>query len=149
MTLMEMVMVVAVLAVMAGMAMPSLLGTIERFRLRAAAWELAGDLRLARQKAVSTQIQHRICFANCCSAVPAGGYLLERQDATVPCGWRLDVTRSDVPAGVTITSTANTVLYMTKGDAFGSTITLTNDVGTYGVVASASGRVRACKGSCP
>ena len=50
-SLMEILMVVVAVAVMAGMAMPSLLGTMERYRLRAAAWELAGDFRLARQKA--------------------------------------------------------------------------------------------------
>ena len=149
-SLMEILMVVVAVAVMAGMAMPSLLGTMERYRLRAAAWELAGDLRLARQKAVSLQQSHRICLANCCSAVPAGGYLLERRDTGDPCGWKQDLTRSDLPNGLTVTWTGDKVSYDAKGEAvLGSTVTLTNSVGTYDVVAAPSGRVRACKGVCP
>lgn len=148
-SLMEILMVVVAVAVMAGMAMPSLLGTMERYRLRAAAWELAGDLRLARQKAVSLQIKHRICLANCCNAVPVGGYLLERQDTTDPCGWKLDLSRSDLPNGLTVTWTGDKVWYDTKGEASGSTVTLTNSVGTFEVVAAPSGRVRACKAACP
>jgi len=145
-SLMEILMVVVAVAVMAGMAMPSLLGTMERYRLRAAAWELAGDFRLARQKAVSLQQSHRICLANCGSPVPAGGYLLERQDAT---GWTLDLTRSDLPNGLSVTWTGDKVTYNNRGEASGSTVTLTNSVGTYEVKASPSGRVRACKVACP
>jgi prepilin-type N-terminal cleavage/methylation domain-containing protein len=148
-SLMEILMVVVAVAVMAGMAMPSLLGTMERYRLRAAAWELAGDFRLARQKAVSLQQRHRICLANCGSPVPAGGYLLEREDGAVPGGWALDLTRSDLPNGLTVTWIGDKVTYDTKGEASGSTVTLTNSVGTFEVVASPSGRVRACKVACP
>src|SRR3990170_6403866 len=70
-SLMEILMVAAALVVLAGMAMPSVFRTLEVYRLRGAAWNLAGDLRLARQKAVSLQLDHRICFANCDAAVPA------------------------------------------------------------------------------
>jgi Tfp pilus assembly protein FimT len=144
-------MVGTALVVLAGMVMPSFFRTLEGYRLRAAAWNLAGDLRLARQKAVSLQLDHRICLANCCSAVPAGGYLLERRDTTDPCGWTRDLTRSDLPNGVNLTfpPTAEKVTYDLKGEASGSTITMTNNSGTYAVVAAPSGRVRACKGSCP
>ncbi|MDZ4339070.1 MAG: GspH/FimT family pseudopilin [candidate division NC10 bacterium] len=148
-SLMEILMVVVAVAVMAGMAMPSLLGTMERYRLRAAAWELAGDLRLARQKAVSLQQSHRICLANCCSAVPAGGYLLERRDTGEPCGWKQDLTRSDLPDGLNLTFSVDKVIYNAKGEASGSTVTLTNSVGIFEVVAAPSGRVRACKVACP
>lgn len=150
-SIIEILMVALALAVLAGMGMPSLLRTLDAYRLRGAAWEMAGDLRLARQKAVSLQQRHRICFADCASPVPAGGYLLERKaDPAVPDpgGWLLDLTRTNLPNGVNFTFTGDKVTYDTKGEAFGSTITLTNSVGTYAVVASPSGRVRACKGSC-
>jgi Tfp pilus assembly protein FimT len=149
-SIMEILMVLLALAVMAGMALPSVFRTLDAYRLRAAAWNLAGDLRLARQKAVSLQIDHRICFANCVEAVPAGGYLLERKVAAGPPEvWVVDVRRADLPDGFTLTWSSEAVRYDLKGEASGSTITLTNSAGTYDVVASPSGRVRACKGSCP
>ncbi|MBW8004821.1 MAG: prepilin-type N-terminal cleavage/methylation domain-containing protein [candidate division NC10 bacterium] len=146
-TAIEIFVVLVVIAIMAGAATPWILGAIQTYRVRAAAWELAGDLRLARQKAVSLQRGHRICFAACGSPVPTGAYLLERQD---PTGWALDLTRNDIPNGVAVTSPANTLTYGTKGDGSGGTITLTNNIGTYVVVAAPSGRVRVCKGTiCP
>lgn len=146
-TAIEIFVVLVVIAIMAGAATPWILGAIQTYRVRAAAWELAGDLRLARQKAVSLQRGHRICFAACGSPVPTGAYLLERQD---PTGWALDMTRNDIPNGVAVTSPANTLTYGTKGDGSGGTITLTNNIGTYVVVAAPSGRVRVCKGTfCP
>src|SRR3970282_3058210 len=78
-SLMELFMVGVALVVLVGMVMPSVFRTLEAYRLRGAAWNLAGDLRLARQKAVSLQLDHRICFANCDAAVPAGGYPLQRK----------------------------------------------------------------------
>lgn len=143
----EIFVVLVVIGIMAAAATPWILGAIQTYRVRAAAWELAGDLRLARQKAVSLQQSHRICFAACGSPVPTGAYLLERQD---PTGWALDLTRNDIPNGVAVTSPANTLTYGTKGDGSGGTITLTNNIGTYVVVAAPSGRVRVCKGTiCP
>lgn len=151
-SLMEIFMVGVALVVLLGMVMPSVFRTLEAYRLRGAAWNLAGDLRLARQKAVSLQQRHRICFTDCTAPPPAGGYFLERKaDPTVPDpgGWALDLIRSDLPDGVTLTWTGNKVTYDPRGEAFGSTVTVTNSAGTYQVVASSSGRVRACKVSCP
>jgi len=150
-SIIEILMVALALAVMAGMAMPSVFRTLEVTRLRAAAWNLAGDLRLARQKAVSLQLDHRICFANCDgAAVPAGGYLLQRKvSAGPPAVWFVDVRRADLPDGLTLIPEADKVTYDLKGEASGSKVTFTNSVGTYEVVASPSGRVRACKVSCP
>lgn len=147
-TLMEILMLVAVVVVLAGIAMPWLLGAIESYRLRVAAWEIAGDLRLARQKAVSTQIRHRICFSGCSDTVPAGGYLLEREEAS----WEVDVTRADLPDGVTVTDNAGgKFTFEAKGDISGGmgTITLTNETGTFRVKTASSGRVEVCKEPCP
>ncbi len=148
-SLMELFMVGVALVVLLGMVMPSVYRTLEAYRLRGAAWNLAGDLRLARQKAVSLQVDHRICFANCDAAVPAGGYLLQRKDPGPPIVWSVDVRRGDLPDGLTLTWSADAARYDLKGEASGSTITMTNSAGTYAVVASPSGRVRACKVSCP
>ncbi|MGH7351874.1 MAG: pilus assembly FimT family protein, partial [Candidatus Methylomirabilales bacterium] len=107
-SLMELFMVGVALVVLVGMAMPLVFRTLEAYRLRGAAWNLAGDLRLARQKAVSLQLDHRICFANCDAAVPAGGYLLQRKvSAGPPAVWFVDVRRADLPDGLTLTWSAD------------------------------------------
>lgn len=148
-SIIEILMVALALAVMAGMAMPSVLGTMEAYRLRGAAWNLAGDLRLARQTAVTTQVQHRFCLSGCDNPVPAGGYLLER-DATP--SWKV-LARINVPDGVAITSNipGDKLTFDTKGGVSGAMgrMTLTNGSGTYQVVTAITGRVLVCKGSCP
>jgi len=148
-SIIEILMVLLALGVMAGMAMPSLLRTSETYRLRGAAWNLAGDLRLARQTAVSTQVRHRFCLSGCDNPVPAGGYLLEREAAP---SWEV-LARVNVSDGVTITSNipGDKLTFDTKGGVSGAmgTMTLTNGSGTYQVVTAITGRVLVCKGPCP
>lgn len=145
-SLMEILMLVAVVVVLAGIAMPWFLGVLESYRLRVAAWEIAGDLRLARQKAVSTQIRHRICFSGCGGSVPAGGYLLEREGPP----WTVDVTRADLPDGVAVTDNAGgKFTFQAKGEVNGGTTTVTNGAGNYEIKIISSGRVLVCKGACP
>ena len=149
--MMEILITVALLLIIAGFASPWLLCTLQAYRLRVAAWELAGDLRLARQKAVSLQQDHRICFSGCNAAVPAGGYLFERLDPGTG-QWQMETSRDVLPDGATITTTAptGTVTFNSKGELSGAaaTITLTSEVGTYQLTAIPSGRVQVCKGSC-
>jgi len=145
-SIIEILMVALALAVLAGMGMPSLLRTIDAYRLRGAAWNLAGDLRLARQKAVSLQQRHRICFANCAGPVPARGYLLERE---VP-PWTVDVRRADVPDGLVFTDDAGRKFtFEAKGEVNGGCTQLTNAVGSYQIRILSSGRVLVSKGPCP
>ena len=145
-TLIEILIVVTLLVVVAGVAMPWFLGVIESYRLRVAAWELAGDLRLARQKAVTTQVRHRVCFSGCDSPVPAGGYLLEREGAP----WEVYVVRADLPDGVAISDNAGgKFTFEAKGGVNGGTATLSSTAGTYQVRTASTGRVRVCKGICP
>ena len=148
-SLMELFMVGVALVVLMGMVMPSFFRTLEAYRLRGAAWNLAGDLRLARQTAVSTQVRHRFCLSGCDNPVPDGGYLLERE---ATASWEV-LARVNVPDGVTITSNApgDKLTFDTKGGVSGGlgTMTLTNGSGTYQVATAITGRVRVCKGPCP
>lgn len=149
-TVMEILIVLVVAALLAAAATPWILGTIESYRVRSAAWEVAGDLRLARQRAVSTQVRHRFCVSNCDSPVPTGGYLLER-DGTP---WTPDLVRADLPNGVALLPTTLTdgkLTFNAKGEVAGSAgcIDVTNAAVGYKVVTAFSGRVRVDKGVCP
>lgn len=152
-TLIEILIVLTIALVVAGMAMPWFLGTIEAYRLRVAAWEFVGDLRLARQKSVTMQVRHRICLFDCSTSVPGAAYILERQDSTDPTGWRLDVARTDLADGVVITTNGpqGKIEFGMKGEPFqtlGTSSRLTNGSGTYQVTVASTGRVRVCKGAC-
>ena len=149
-TAMEILIVLVVVGIMTALAMPLILGNIESYRVRVAAWEMAGDLRLVRQRAVSLQQRHRICLSTCGSLVPTGGYLLERKEGVT---WVVDLVRTDIPNGVALTTTApgGKLTFGSKGEVLGAsgTMTLANVSGTYEVATATSGRVRVCKGTCP
>jgi Tfp pilus assembly protein FimT len=150
-TAMEILMVLVVAAILAALGTPWILGAIESYRVRTAAWEVAGDLRLARQRAVSTQVRHRFCILNCDSTVPTGGYLLEREGTPL---WTVDLVRADLPNGVALLPTTLTngkLTFEAKGGVSGAwgCIDVTNAAGGYKVVTASSGRVRVDTGACP
>src|SRR3990170_114628 len=86
-TLAEVLITVGLVAVISAFSLPTLTGTIEGYRLRSAAWQLAGDLRLARQKAVSANRRRRVCFNTCGGTVPADGYVIQKDEGS---GWEIE-----------------------------------------------------------
>ena len=157
-TVVEVLLVVVLIVTLVGMALPWIPGLIQAYRLRLTAWELAGNLRLARQKAVTTQVRHRVCFADCgtpigSTAVPNPGYVVEREDGGLYSGnWQLDFSvdfaHEFVGSNVTFDDPPRSVTFHPKGTAGGQTITVANPSGEYSVVTAQTGRVRVCKGSC-
>jgi len=143
-TAIELFIAIAVILILAFASIPFVERTIEAYRLRAAAWQLAGDLRLARQKAVSLQKPHRICFTSCTTTVPTNGYVLERKETS----WVLDVKGLPFAAGITMVRCGllTFITFDTKGDASGGTILLANVAGTYQVRTASTGRVLVEKG---
>jgi Tfp pilus assembly protein FimT len=141
---------VVLLVIIAAIAVPSMSPVVLGYRLRGAAWQLAGDLRLARQRAVTVRNRFRICVTNCAIPVPAGTYSVERDvgTPTVP-RWVNEVGAvTKLPADVTV-SVSQSVAFNVTGQASPNTFTLVNLMGTYQVTVSSTGRVRVCAGSCP
>jgi prepilin-type N-terminal cleavage/methylation domain-containing protein len=62
-TLVELMVVLGVLALIAGLAIPSWTAQLPHKRLLSAARELAGDIRLARAQAVSQNTPYFVCFS--------------------------------------------------------------------------------------
>jgi Tfp pilus assembly protein FimT len=150
--LVELLSLVFVLVILAAVAIPTISPVLLRTRLRGAAWQVAGDLRLARQRAVTLKKRFRVCVTNCDITVPTVGYSVERDDG--PGGSAAWVSENGVvtrlPVDVTIAATANPTFTIT-GTAGGGTVTLSNLAGVYQVVVAQSGRVQVCEGAgtCP
>ncbi len=144
-TLGEMLVAVGLIAVVSAISLPLLTGTIEGYRLRSAAWQVAGDLRLARQKAVSTNRRRRICFIACGAAVPADGYVIQKDEGS---GWEIEAAVRPPSDGVQVTSNA-TITFAETGEAAGGTVTLASGASSFQVRTHFTGKVTVCKGSCP
>ncbi len=148
-TVVELLIVLVLLAILAAIAIPNMSPVVLGYRLRGAAWQVAGDVRLARQRAVTAQKRFRVCLANCAIPVPTGSYSVERDDGTPLSPQWLSETGAAVrlPQDVTI-STSGTVTFSASGIASGGTFTVTNLIGSYEVAVASTGRVKVCRGSC-
>jgi Tfp pilus assembly protein FimT len=148
-TAVELITIVLLLLILAAVAVAGFTPTLFNYRLRGAAWQLAGDLRLARQRAVTLRKRFRVCVRNCQITVPAGAYTIERDDGTLASpDWVSDSgTAVRLPTSVAISANATTT-FSINGMASGATLTVSNLMGTYQVAVASTGRVQVCKGSC-
>ncbi len=80
----ELVGVVAILAILAAIGLPALLGTLERYRVDAGAAELAGALRRAQAEAVSRGGYYRVHLGSDPAVGLPNSYRIERNSGF---GW--------------------------------------------------------------
>jgi Tfp pilus assembly protein FimT len=145
----ELLMVGMVVAILSMAAIPLIGSVSQHLRLRGAAWQVAGDLRLARQRAVTLRTRMRVCLSSCAVSVPSGAYSVEidRGTPSSPDWTSESGTIVRLPRNVTISASA-TATFATTGMASGSTFTLTNAGGAYQIAVNPTGQVRVCQGSC-
>ena len=149
-TFIELIILTLALVILASISIPRMGPVVQTFRLRGAAWQLGGDLRLARQRALTSQQRFRVCVSSCLVPMQEGQYSLER-DIGKPgnAKWISETgATTKLPPDVTISATA-TATFSPDGMASGSTYTLKNLVGKYEVRVAATGQVRVCKEVCP
>jgi type IV fimbrial biogenesis protein FimT len=148
-TLVELITIGVVLAILAAFAIPGFSPVVLQYRLRGAAWQVAGDLRLARQRAVTLKQRFRVCATSCGIAVPAGAYSVERdQGAPSSPQWVSETgVATRLPRDVTV-STTGAPVFSANGMASGGTFTVLNVRGTYQIAVASTGRVRVCEGTC-
>jgi prepilin-type N-terminal cleavage/methylation domain-containing protein len=92
-TLIEMLIVVAIIAVMAAVALPSIGQYIRNYKIRSAAQAVAGELQRARGKAISTNTNSGVSFF----VVDSDSYRFVQEDVT---GVEPRSTLYDLPIGV-------------------------------------------------
>ena len=148
-TALELIMLVALMVILAAIAIPGMSPVVLNGRLRGGAWQLAGDLRLARQMAVTTQKRHRICLSSCTLTVGSGWYSLEREEGTAPSTFWVSAaggaaTRLPTDVAVSVNTTGDKLTFDEKGMASPGTFTLSNLAGSYYVIIGVTGRVRIC-----
>ncbi len=151
-TFIELISLTIAILILASIGVPRISPIVQNFQLKGAAWQLAGDLRLARQRAVTTQRRFRICVSSCRITAPVGAYSVEVEQPPVgSLNWTSETGAPvSLPLGVTVDAGKATAATFTAGGmASGATFTLTNLMGTYQVAVDSTGRVRACQGTCP
>ena len=149
-TFIELIILTVAMLILASIGIPRMGPVVQGFRLRGAAWQLAGDLRLARQRAVTSKQRFRICVSSCVITVKAGEYSLERDIGSPGSpNWTSETgVATRLPPDVTISASA-TATFSSSGMASGSTYTISNLMGDYEVAVAITGQVRACKVPCP
>lgn len=75
-TSLELFMTAVVIVVMTAVSIPLLTPRYRAYQVRAAAWQVAGDLRLARQRAVTTRNPYRFVFVDALATVDHDTYAI-------------------------------------------------------------------------
>ena len=138
-TVMELIIVVAIVGILAAIAIPNMMAQMPKYRLKGAARQVMGDLMWARMQAVSQKNEFKIFFVN------NHEYKIlddDNNDGKMDSGeWS---QAKDVQAGyqdVSVSFTANPIFFP-RGSASGATVTLTNSSGSKKVKIHLTGRVK-------
>ena len=140
-TLVELVVVMAIIAIGAAFVAPNIGAWIPNYRLRSASRDVTSALRMAQMKAISNNTQYHVSFNP-----GAGSFILQYQDTGG--NWIDDGVSATLPKGVLISgitfpgnnaqfnpnstsSTGSITLSNTKGSK--KTITLTTSTGKVNV----------------
>ena len=81
-TAIELLIAIILLIIVSAAATPFFLGPIQNYRLRTAAWQVAGDLRLARQKSVASGRPFKLTFKDRTASTDPNSYIIQRQEVS-------------------------------------------------------------------
>ncbi|MGK9065743.1 GspH/FimT family pseudopilin [Pseudomonas sp. SA195] len=153
-TLIELMITLAILAILLAIAAPSFRDTIQNNRTQTIANDLTTALQFARSEAVKRGVRVDICrrAANACAdAVDWGnGWLVKVNGGDVLRVWEAVGDRDSVSGpNETLTYRPNGLLTKTTDSAF--TVAFDNCTGKpqYTIALTATGRVTSTKGTCP
>ncbi|MGZ3997482.1 MAG: pilus assembly FimT family protein [Flavisolibacter sp.] len=142
-TLVELVVVLVIIAITAGLLVPNIGAWLPNYRLRSAARDIVSTMRTAQMRAVSSNIQYRVTF-NAADVGAANGYVLQRWDS----GGGVFVNDGAVqtlPAGITISTNlfpSGRAVFNTNSTSSAGSVTLQNTKGATRSITltSATGR---------
>jgi type IV fimbrial biogenesis protein FimT len=138
-TVMELIIVMAIIGILAAIAVPNMIGQMPKYRLKGAARQVMGDLMWARMQAVSQKNEFRVFFVN------DHAYKIlddDNNDGKMDSGESTQT--KDLQDGyhdVSMGFTADPIFFP-RGSASGATVTLTNSSGSKKVKIHLTGRVK-------
>jgi len=152
-TLMELIIVMAIIALGAVLMVPNIAAWLPNYRLRSATRDIVSSMRVAQMKAVSRNVDHRVSFD------PGNGsyFIMRRTTAGIDNWVRIglsdepatgaDDAKEFLPTGIqfdAINFGGNNVEFNPNSSASGGNVVLKNSKGTQKTirVLSTTGRVR-------
>jgi prepilin-type N-terminal cleavage/methylation domain-containing protein len=151
-TLLEMMVVIAITAIVSAIAIPNFISVATGMKIRSASRDLCSTLRQARMNAIRTNTRWAVQF-NVADAPPPN-YIVIDCGPNNTCGDGDDVKKllTPIPPGVTMNLNnfvGNQVIFNTDGTSppgfdpniNNTTTTLTNTKGTSNVVVATTGRI--------
>lgn len=139
-SLIELMVVVALIGILAGIAVPNILASLPTFRLHSAARQVMTDLNYARGKAASLNLEYRIQYD-----VSADTYDIEKENtSTVPISWTSEKTVTTLAEdNIDVVSISQNPVYAKPTGTMTTTmITLQNSKGqTLEITTSLVGRL--------
>jgi prepilin-type N-terminal cleavage/methylation domain-containing protein len=137
-TLIELIIVMAIIAIGATLTAPNIGGWLPNYRLRSATRDVASTLRLAQIKAVSNNTSYQVVFDTAHDS-----YILQYQDTG---GWVADGISQTLPTGVKFNTTfpLNITTFSPNSTATDGNVTLNNNKGSMKTVRllGLTGRIR-------
>jgi len=139
-TLIEMMIIIAIMGIFAGIAIPNYLSYMPKHRLNGAARQVMGDLMSARMQAVSQNNEFKVFFLN------NHEYQIlddDNNDGNIDGGeWTQIKDIQSEYSDVTFSNVTADPIFRPRGTAYGTTITLTNSAGSKYVKVATTGRVK-------
>lgn len=136
-TLIELVVVFAIIAIGAVLLAPNIGAWLPNYRLRSATRDIVSTMRTAQMKAVSTNTDYRVFFPDASSFVlqrNSGGFVDDGSLQTIPMGISLDLSK--LPG--------NNAQFNPNSTCTIGSVTLTNTKGTQKTITltPATGRIK-------
>jgi prepilin-type N-terminal cleavage/methylation domain-containing protein len=139
-TLIELVVVFVIIAIGAVLLVPNIGGWLRNYRLKTVTRDIVSTMRTAQMKAVSSNLEYRVSFAN-------PNFWLERgnlnSDSTI---WTTEGAVQTLPSGITMSGSLNgsNAHFNTNSTSSPGSLTLQNTKGTQRriTLTTATGRVK-------
>jgi prepilin-type N-terminal cleavage/methylation domain-containing protein len=131
-TLVELMIAITIIAILATIAIPNILGEMPKFRLNGATQQVMGHLMAARMKAVSQNKSIKVFFTN-------GNQYKICDDDGNNCEKTVNI--QDKYKDVT-TDIGNDPTFSPRGTSTNKTINITNSYGTKSITIAVTGRVK-------